>query len=302
MRINGFEQIKQFYSWVFENQGKGVKSHHISLYMFLWNQNNRCNWVEWFKCPYDTGMTGSGINSKHTYYKVLKELAEWGLIEYKPGKNEHSSPLFSLVPLEVQKCTSSVPLPTPLPEPLVIPLLAPLQGRVIKQLTDNIQPITDNMDSILSFLERKSIGKSLIGDSSLKLDEKDLERIKLGTIKIADFFNISEVNQPNHWMKIRKFIEFQARKENGLEYLSEQFTAYKQLKTSNGFKHTWKNWIGDLSDHPEPYCEGAWNRENWKQLLEDTIQSEKQTNGQVLSYSLKNPISIPAPKKPRNPD
>ena len=36
----GFEQIKSFYSWVFNNPDK-VKPTHISLYLFLLNQNNR---------------------------------------------------------------------------------------------------------------------------------------------------------------------------------------------------------------------------------------------------------------------
>ena len=96
MRINGFTQIKAFYSWTFDNQDKQIKPHHISLYLFLLNQNNRANWIEWFKCPYDLAMTGSCIGSKKTYYKCLNELEEWKLIEYKRGLNEWKAPLIKL--------------------------------------------------------------------------------------------------------------------------------------------------------------------------------------------------------------
>ena len=77
--MNGFEQIKSFYSWVFNNPDK-VKPTHISLYLFLLNQNNRSMWVEWFKCPFDLAMQGSCIGSKTTYYRCLKELQSFGLI------------------------------------------------------------------------------------------------------------------------------------------------------------------------------------------------------------------------------
>lgn len=99
MRINGFEQIKGFYSWLFDNQDKSIKPHHIALYMFLINQNNRNNWAEWFKCPFDIGMAGSGIGSKKTYYRCLDELAEWDLLEYQKGVNEWKAAKIKLVVL-----------------------------------------------------------------------------------------------------------------------------------------------------------------------------------------------------------
>jgi len=106
---NGFELIKNFYSWVFNNQNGEVKSHHISLYMFLVNQNNRNNWVDWFKCPYDLGMAGSAINSKKTYYQTLHQLEDWGLIKYQPGHANHKAPFISLVEMGVNESYTSVP-------------------------------------------------------------------------------------------------------------------------------------------------------------------------------------------------
>ena len=115
MRINGFTQIKAFYSWTFSNQDKGVKPTHISLYLFLLNQNNRLNWVEWFKCPLDLGMNGSCISSKKTYYRCLKDLTDWGMIGYKKGANNWKAPMIKLV---VLKDTSTVPLDTTQVPPL----------------------------------------------------------------------------------------------------------------------------------------------------------------------------------------
>lgn len=317
MRINGFELISTFFSFVFSNQDKNIRPYHISLYVFLWNQNNRLKWVEWFKCPFDLGMMGSGINSKHTYYNALNDLQEWGLIGYKKGVNDHKSPM---IKLEVQKCTSTVPQSEPLPIPLLalqaelLPI--PLLGRNIKLLTDNLEKVTSNIDLVLDFLNEDDFRNK--SNSIQKLDEtistefegETLKRIEQATKKIAGFFGISEINHGNHWMKITRFIEHQAR-QNKLDYLADQFTAYRILKEKKGYKHTWQNWIGFPTDKPEAYCEGAWNKENWTQVLEELTSSEKKQENRVdsVSYSelhrktlnLSNqaPRTISAPK--RNP-
>lgn len=156
MRINGFEQIKGFYSWVFNNQEKNIRTTHISLYMFLVNQNNRNNWIEWFKCPYDLAMTGSGITNKTTYYSSLNDLQDWGLIKYKKGINSYKAPI---IKIEVLFDTSTVPLSEPLLQPQVIPLPVPLLqpqlGKNIKLLTSNIEQVTINIFRILDFLNLK---------------------------------------------------------------------------------------------------------------------------------------------------
>ena len=156
MRINGFNQIKEFYSWVFNNPDK-ARSAHVSLYMFFINQANRNNWVEWFKCPYDLAMQGGCIGSKSTYYKILTELQGWGLIKYKPGVNISKAPLISVVQLcKNEPLTGQVPVPISEPqrEPLTVHLLAPLTGNKYKLLTNNIKRITDNLDAVVDFLNR----------------------------------------------------------------------------------------------------------------------------------------------------
>jgi hypothetical protein len=141
MRINGFHQISAFYSIVF-SQEYDFKPQHISLYMFLLNQNNRNNWVEWFKCPIDLGMTGSCIGSKKTYYACLDDLQNWGLLNYEKGENMWKSPKISLV---VLKSTSTYTSTIPQSEPLPIPLPEPLPTPIYKPITSNLQPITNTV-------------------------------------------------------------------------------------------------------------------------------------------------------------
>src|SRR5690606_39103038 len=111
------------YSWVFDNQEKNVRTTHISLYMFLLNQNNRNKWVEWFKCPFDLAMGGSGITNKNTYYKTLLDLQDWNLIKYQKGVNNYKAPL---IKIEVLFDTSTVPQSEPQLQPQAIPLPLPL--------------------------------------------------------------------------------------------------------------------------------------------------------------------------------
>lgn len=151
-RINGFEQIKSFYSWVFNNVDLRITPQHISLYLFFVNQNNRLNWAEWFKCPMDTSMAGSCIGNKKTYYNCINDLIKWELIEYQKGANEWKSPMFKLV---VLNSTPNGDSTVPLSIPQVIPLPTPLPYRVYKLLTDNIKLITDNLDEVLIFLKSR---------------------------------------------------------------------------------------------------------------------------------------------------
>ena len=167
MRINGFEQIKAFYSWVFNNQDKSVKPYHISLYNFLINQNNRNNWVEWFKCPYDLAMNGSCISNKKTYYKALNDLQEWELIQYKKGINEWKAPLIKLEVLYVTATYSaSVPQSEPLPTTLDITLPTNLPTHKYKLITNNLKRIIYNIDLIIKFLDDNNLKNNSIEKNS----------------------------------------------------------------------------------------------------------------------------------------
>lgn len=150
MRINYFEQVKAFYSFVF-NTDLDVRPTHHSLYHFLLNQNNRNNWVEWFKCPFDLAMEGCGVNSKTTYYKILGDLKEFGLIDYRKGINLNKAPQIKIIVL------STVPNNGTLTVPLSEPLSVPLSGNLTEQLTvllsgnlsgNNIRLLTNNFKLI----------------------------------------------------------------------------------------------------------------------------------------------------------
>lgn len=109
-RINIYDQIRGFYTKVF-NQEHDYKPTHVSLYMFLLNQNNRSNWTEWFKCPFDTVMMGACINSNKTYYKILNELQEFGLIKYQKGINNFKAPKIHIVKLNTDSKSEEIPKP-----------------------------------------------------------------------------------------------------------------------------------------------------------------------------------------------
>lgn len=156
--MNGFDQIKGFYSWVFNNPDK-IRPTHISLYLFLWNQANRANWVDWFKCPYDLAMQGACIGNKGTYYRCLDDLKEFKLIDYKKGINNFKAPLVHLIQLYKNEHLTehlteqvTVPLSEPQTVPLYVPQCEPQYVPIYKLITDNIKLITINKDVFFNFV------------------------------------------------------------------------------------------------------------------------------------------------------
>lgn len=135
-RINIYKQIRGFYSKVFSS-AYSVQTSHISLYMFLLNQCNRANWVEWFKCPYDIAMLGSCIHSNKTYYQKLNDLQEWGFLEYQPGINMYKAPKIKLVELYESK-ENTVPTPEEDSSVKITQLITQLTTQLGEQLTTQL--------------------------------------------------------------------------------------------------------------------------------------------------------------------
>lgn len=132
-RINYFEQEDNFAKWCMYNSQYRVKSQHRSLYYYLLHRNNKLLWTEWFYINYEDTLAATGIGSKHTYYKTLNELAEWGLILYQKGINDNVMAKISIVKLDektmnlpVHFCTSTSTAAAPQLAPLLAPLLHPL--------------------------------------------------------------------------------------------------------------------------------------------------------------------------------
>lgn len=167
--MNGFDLIKNLFSLSF-NQENEIRPAHISLYMFLLNQNNRNLWAEWFKCPYDLAMHGSRIGSKTTYYKTLDDLKKLGLIDYRKGENAFKAPLIKLL-----EKSESVPLTVPQSEPQTVPLNGQVSEPLSEQLTGNIYKlITNNVKTIN--LKHKEVESFFI--ELVKKDESLFEYLK----------------------------------------------------------------------------------------------------------------------------
>lgn len=188
-RINGFEQIKAFYSWVFNNPDK-VRPTHISLYLFLLNQGNRANWVEWFKCPYDLAMQGSCIGNNGTYYKCLDELKKWKLIDYKKGLNNFKAPLIKLFVLyKSEQLTEQVTVPLSeqlteqVSEQQCEQLTEQLPAHIYKLITNNIKLITDNEVKFEKFIEslKEKKSKENNKEDKIQIDEKPFNYLEYHT-------------------------------------------------------------------------------------------------------------------------
>ena len=156
-RLDIHKQIKGYYSLFFSEE-YNLRPVHTSLYMFLLNQNNRAMWVEWFKCPYDLGMQGSGIHSKKTYYKTLSDLQACNLIEYQKGVNDYKAPKIKII--DLSRVVNMIPLSEPLSEPLssnlTIPLSEPLSSNIIRLITCNFKLITDNIENIIKTYKKET--------------------------------------------------------------------------------------------------------------------------------------------------
>lgn len=265
-RINGFEQIKGFYSWTFENQDLGVKPQHVSIYLFLINQNNRNNWIEWFKLPFDLAMAGSCISSKKTYYACLADLQKWKLIQYKPGVNNWKAPL---IKLEVLKDTSTVPQSEPQPIPLTTPqhiqeliqAAEPQPIPNIKLLTYNLKPITENIKQVLGFLgvdladenfeEKKDVAPENFNE------ERETQIVEATGVMMKDF-KFTSIANPNKQRQISDFIR-KLFAEKRIEYFIEQYPAYWQYKKLSGSQ----------TQGLDTFINGGWDRENWVEKLKE---------------------------------
>ncbi len=211
-RINIFEQLQSYYSFVFENQDK-VRQSHTALYAFLLNQNNRNNWSEWFKCPFDLAMAGACIGSKSTYYKCLNDLQDWKLIKWRKGENSFKAPQICILVLSKSE-PLTVPLSEPLSEPLHEPLTVPLSeqlsvlltGKKERLITDNYTLITNNIKKwIVSELENSitvfDFKKSLLSLGIQKSIVEDWMKIRKAkkAVNSETSFNLitKEINKTN---------------------------------------------------------------------------------------------------------
>jgi len=271
-RINYFTQIKNFYSFVF-NSDKEVRPVHISLYMFLLNQNNRNNWIEWFKCPYDLAMQGACVSSKNTYYKALDDLQSFNLIEYQKGINLYKSPKIKILPLIIDNSVLnidtlteqlSVPLSEKLTEPLTAPQTEPLTGLLNKNI---YKLITDNFETINNKLETWLESENLISIKKPKIPFEEI--IEIFNSVCVDLPRVKSITTTR-----KKLIEARI-KENSLEVLGDVFKKVAESDFLSGRKSDWKasfDWI--------------MNPTNFVKILEDNYKNNKNGTGEKSNAEL----------------
>jgi len=275
MRINGFEQIKAFYSWVFDNQDLYIKPQHISLYMFLINQNNRNNWVEWFKVPRDLAMAGACLSNKKTYYSCLSDLQEWKLIQYQPGVNDYKAPL---VKVEVLYSTSAVPQLLPQSEPLLQPQATPQHipqptPQVVPQVYTIYKPITYNNKQVTGNLQHVTACEENLEEVADLNFEKELLK----------FFGFNEVANFDKLRIIAAFI-FVQKNSGRFDYFKKQFDSYRDFKNLSGQqKHNFNSFFGKQENQ---FSDGHWDDANWTDKLKEekeknSAQKEKENAGQM---------------------
>lgn len=76
----------------FEESGddKNLSAYHISLYMSLFQLWNLNRFQNPFPVDREELMQLSRIGSKNTYARCMKELHQWGYINYSPSGNFHT--------------------------------------------------------------------------------------------------------------------------------------------------------------------------------------------------------------------
>lgn len=203
-KINLFKQMRAFYSFVF-NSERDITPLHSSLYMFLLNQNNRANWVEWFKCPADTAMFGALIHSNKTYYKVLNDLVDFGLIEVQKGVANLKPPKIKILKLKYADSNDDViEIPTPEMDtmakktsvdttPILTPILTQLSTPILTQLHTQLS-------TLLPTLKDKQDTKILI---TIK-EEEEKKGNKIFPFKKSCLDLGIDADVLDDWLKIRK--------------------------------------------------------------------------------------------------
>ena len=91
--LNGFFQRLE--------QDERMTPYHISLYLScfrLWNLNRFKNPIS--ICRFEM-MRLSRIGSVNTYARCMKQLSQWGYLEYSPSANLHSGSMLSCIRFDI---------------------------------------------------------------------------------------------------------------------------------------------------------------------------------------------------------
>ena len=84
-----------------------ITPHHISLYMALFQLWNMNRFRRQFEINRQDLMYISRIGSRNTYSRCMKQLEDWGYIEYSPGANRYQVSKVSCTRFDTAKGTTS---------------------------------------------------------------------------------------------------------------------------------------------------------------------------------------------------
>ncbi len=103
--MNYIKHLRGFYLRL-ESDDK-ITPHHVSLYMALFQLWNRNRFRGRFEVNRQDLMSMSRIGSPHTYARCMKQLNDWGYIEYSPSSNRYSVSKVSCVRFDITTDTAT---------------------------------------------------------------------------------------------------------------------------------------------------------------------------------------------------
>lgn len=103
--MNYIKHLKGFYQRLEDDEK--ITPHHISLYMALFQFWNNARFREQFDINRQEMMGMSRIGSPHTYARCMKDLNDWGYIEYSASSNRYSVSKVSCVRFDITNDTTT---------------------------------------------------------------------------------------------------------------------------------------------------------------------------------------------------
>ena len=103
--MNYIRHLNGFFARLAED--KRMSSYHISLYFALFQQWNADRFGEQFVITRAETMEISRLGSVNTYARCMKELSQWGYIQYIPSSNIHSGSRVSCIRFDTASDTAT---------------------------------------------------------------------------------------------------------------------------------------------------------------------------------------------------
>ena len=103
--MNYIRHLNGFFARLAED--KRMSSYHISLYFALFQQWNADRFSEQFVIARAEIMEMSRLGSVNTYARCMKELSQWGYIQYTPSSNIHSGSRVSCIRFDIATDTAN---------------------------------------------------------------------------------------------------------------------------------------------------------------------------------------------------